>query len=241
MTDTDQSIAELATDPAFIAAVQAAMATKPRRPIVNALGQEINALAGTPLGHVTVSPGQTIASSSWGNPVWNQSIQCFASTSDRDAQWPTPTDGAMCYTVDTQSFWQYRATLGWKSPPRGLIGSATGPASTLVVTASQTVCTLTANVVAGRKYRLYCYARGVQQTAAGLVIFVATTADLANFRPLESYVAVANASVGGGSSALVSPVATGARTFTMTGTTNGGTLQVGASQCEMSLEDLGIP
>lgn len=62
-------------------------------------------------GRLTVAPGQTIASA-WGNTVFDQSVLVFASPADRDAQWPTPHDGSMCFTSDMGIFWVRRAG-GW--------------------------------------------------------------------------------------------------------------------------------
>ena len=57
-----------------------------------------------PAGHQVVAPGQTVASD-WGNHVWDQSTNIFASTADRDAQWATPPDGARAYTRDIGMAW----------------------------------------------------------------------------------------------------------------------------------------
>lgn len=50
-------------------------------------------------GRKQVAPRQTIASQ-WGNEVWDQSVQTFASKADRDTQFPTPHLGACC-ALDT--------------------------------------------------------------------------------------------------------------------------------------------
>lgn len=50
-------------------------------------------------GYQQVSPGQTVQST-WGNTVWNQTLNRFASAADRDAQWPAPPNGAICYLAD---------------------------------------------------------------------------------------------------------------------------------------------
>jgi hypothetical protein len=79
-------------------------------PLVNAAGEEVNPLA--PAGRVTVHPNDLIAST-WGNLVYGQSVNAFASTADRDAQWPAPADGAVCYTVAELTFW-CRASGVWQ-------------------------------------------------------------------------------------------------------------------------------
>jgi hypothetical protein len=81
----------------------------------------VNPLA--PAGRLTVAPNEEIASA-WGNTVFDQSINQFASTADRDAQWPAPPDGALCYTAAETTLWLRRAGV-WQTmivtipaPPR---------------------------------------------------------------------------------------------------------------------------
>jgi hypothetical protein len=61
-------------------------------------------------GRIVVAPGQTIDAVGWGQPVWDQSVQCFDSAADRDNQWPAPHAGSMCYTADTRTLWQHDGT-----------------------------------------------------------------------------------------------------------------------------------
>lgn len=58
-------------------------------------------------GRVQVAPGQTIASADWGNPLWDQSIQCFDTLADANNQFPAASrhPGAMIYTDDTDSLY----------------------------------------------------------------------------------------------------------------------------------------
>jgi hypothetical protein len=65
--------------------------------------------AGAPVGHLVVAPGQTVASN-WGNALWDQSVNAFASAADRDNQWPAPPAAAMAYTQDTRTLWQFDGT-----------------------------------------------------------------------------------------------------------------------------------
>lgn len=73
-------------------------------------------------GRKTVAPGQTIASE-WGNLVWDQSTQNFATTADRNTQWPAPLDGAICYTAAEKTWWVRVGGVwkplfnDWPSPP----------------------------------------------------------------------------------------------------------------------------
>jgi hypothetical protein len=52
-------------------------------------------------GRVQVAPGQVIQSSQWGNPLWDQSVQCFASAADRATQYPAPHEGSLSFLADT--------------------------------------------------------------------------------------------------------------------------------------------
>jgi len=76
----------------------------------------------TPLatGRVTVSPYQDILSS-WGNTVFDQTVNQFASVTDRDSQWTSPPNGAVCYTAGEAQLWVRKAGA-WAalSPPAPL-------------------------------------------------------------------------------------------------------------------------
>jgi hypothetical protein len=56
---------------------------------------------------VDVASGQSIAST-WGNEIRNRTLQIFATSAERDAQFPVATqaEGAHCVTVDTDIVWQ---------------------------------------------------------------------------------------------------------------------------------------
>jgi hypothetical protein len=59
-------------------------------------------------GRVTVNPGDQLLNT-WGNLVFDQSVNVFDTAAARDTQWPTAPGGACCYTVAEQTLWQYRA------------------------------------------------------------------------------------------------------------------------------------
>lgn len=63
----------------------------------------------TATGRIVVAPGQTIESAAWGNPVWDHSVQCFASAADRTSQFPVPHEGAMTFLEDTHWLYVYAA------------------------------------------------------------------------------------------------------------------------------------
>lgn len=57
-------------------------------------------------GRKTVTVGQVIDPNTWGNLVWDQSVQSFASDADRTAQFPVPVRkaGAVTWLDDVQRF-----------------------------------------------------------------------------------------------------------------------------------------
>jgi len=58
-------------------------------------------------GRVQVAPGQVIQSSQWGNPLWDQSVQCFANAADRATQYPAPHEGSLSFLEDTKRLDKY--------------------------------------------------------------------------------------------------------------------------------------
>ena len=70
---------------------------------------------------VDVAQGQQIASP-WGNEIRDRTCQVFASAAERDAQWPTAPNGALCVTLDTNVL--YRRIAGvWRAAPGTLYTS----------------------------------------------------------------------------------------------------------------------
>ena len=66
-------------------------------------------------GRKQVAPGQLIQSSAWGNPLWDQSIQCFNSAADRDNQYPAASwhAGAHVWLDDVKQVQVYTGS-GWR-------------------------------------------------------------------------------------------------------------------------------
>jgi hypothetical protein len=109
----------------------------------------------TPLaaGRQHVNPGDTIAST-WGNTVFDQSVNQFVSTGDRDSQWVGPPDGALCYTAAENTLWLRRTGI-WtvlsgasRLIARSLLTANTSP----VTTETNTGQTVTSDVKANRRY-----------------------------------------------------------------------------------------
>jgi hypothetical protein len=70
-------------------------------------------------GRLHVNPGDTIAST-WGNSVFDQSVNQFASIADRDAQWASPPDGALCYTASEKTLWARLSGAWLRLIPQGV-------------------------------------------------------------------------------------------------------------------------
>ncbi|HEY7487132.1 MAG TPA: hypothetical protein VH912_21935 [Streptosporangiaceae bacterium] len=94
-----------------------------------------------PTGRIQVAPGQTIVSAGWGNPLWDHSVQAFASAADRDNQFPAPQPGAMSFTEDTKTLWVF-VSGAWVPVPTGMRivwGSVAVPIATANTAASAAV------------------------------------------------------------------------------------------------------
>jgi hypothetical protein len=71
-------------------------------------GHVLGAVPYAATGRLQVATGDLIQTL-WGNTVWDQSVNTFATTAARDSQWPAPLDGAMCYTLDAPALWCRKA------------------------------------------------------------------------------------------------------------------------------------
>ena len=85
-------------------------------------------------GRTTVGPGQVIGSD-WGNTVWDQSIQTFASSADRATQYPAPHEGAAAWLEDTNRLDVWDGSQ-WRTVLLGSTGTRTFSASSVVTTNS---------------------------------------------------------------------------------------------------------
>lgn len=61
-------------------------------------------------GRKTVVVGQNIDPVAWGNPLWDQSVQTFASAADRTAQFAAPKQGAVTWLEDVKRLEVYNGT-----------------------------------------------------------------------------------------------------------------------------------
>jgi len=77
-------------------------------------------------GRKTVVVGQVIDPVTWGNPVWDQSVQQFASAADRTSQFGTPLKGAVTWLDDVARLEVWNGAL-WV-PVTGFTPPGTWPA-----------------------------------------------------------------------------------------------------------------
>jgi hypothetical protein len=63
-------------------------------------------------GRKTVVVGQVLDPDLWGNPLWDQSVQTFASAADRATQFPNPKMGAVSYLEDVKRLEVYHGASG---------------------------------------------------------------------------------------------------------------------------------
>jgi hypothetical protein len=198
-----------------------------------------NLRAAGPAGRLVVAPGQTIASA-WGNTTYDQGVLCFANAGDRDAQWPAPHEGSQCYLYDAGTLWMYRSTA-WKALPMGWVAAVTGPASPISAGSSPTaILTLSAPVIAGHWYRMNVVYMGTQQTAASASVRVTTSPSVVQFLGASNSLAQ-NQIFQASAPLLWQASTTGMQTFTLSASTNAGTILSGTGQCQLSIEDIGTP
>lgn len=188
---------------------------------------------------IVVNPGDPVISS-WGNTVFDQSVQSFTNPAQRDAQWPTPLAGAMSYTTDTNTLWVRRAGQ-WKALPLGYQTSAVGPGSQVNAPAAlTTVMSLTFGVTVGRRYRINAFGRGIQQTAAGNPQF-AIADDQSVIKTIVNVTGLPSGSTLLGSGYLLyTPTSTKTALINLQASGGAGTLQITANQCDMVAEDIGF-
>ena len=69
----------------------------------------------------------SVIDTDWGNAISDRTLQSYASVADRDALWPQPRPGSMCYTELDDEYWVTRAGK-WTRLPTGYVGGMRGPA-----------------------------------------------------------------------------------------------------------------
>ena len=231
MTATDLDLDALLDALAARALERAAAA-----PLINAAGDEVTPYAAT--GRLIVNPGDVIASV-WGNTTFDQTVQAYDTAASRDAQWPTPKDGAVCYTVDAVALWLRRAGA-WVGIPAGWLAGAVNATTVNCGSASTTVMSLTYPAVTNRHYRVDAIINGNQASAAGSI-----SAQLGDDATgLAQPFATATAAAAGqnfaraGFHVFKSP-STRTGTVTLYASTSAGTLTTTAGYSRLEVSDLG--
>lgn len=129
------------------------------------------------------------------------------------------------------------------SAPRGWVAQALGPASAVNITGGVVVASVTAPVVAGRRYRITCFGWGQQITAVGPAAYW-TLASAANIDSTQGRfvhdvnVPVASYVKGTGVYTYLA-TASGSQTWALQGFSNGGALAVAVNACFVAVEDIG--
>jgi hypothetical protein len=103
---------------------------------------------------VDVAAGQKIASV-YGNELRDRTLQVFATVAERDAQYATAPNGAICVTLDTNTMWK-RAGGVWVSAvlgPVAAVSVATFQSVAAGATVDVTGLTVTVNALTARRYR----------------------------------------------------------------------------------------
>jgi hypothetical protein len=94
----------------------------------------------TPMGFTNnVVDGQIILAA-WGNEIRDRTVQVFATVAERDSQWATAPNGAMCVTVDTNTLWQRAGGIWVRGPLNtawGVLSALTSPATDQTVTTGE--------------------------------------------------------------------------------------------------------
>jgi hypothetical protein len=125
-----------------------------------------------PTGRKQVAPGQLIQSSAWGNPLWDQSVQCFASPADRANQYPNPHPGAVSFCEDFGTLDVYRGGKWQPILAKFLLSTGQVPTQSVVVASG---VSLTSNVYG----QLILPHTGVTLAAIDAVSCIHWTADTA--------------------------------------------------------------
>jgi len=101
-------------------------------------------------GRIIVAPGQTIESATWGNPVWDQSVQCFDSAASRATQFPTPHAGAVTFLADVGRLEVWLGSVWAGIAGTGFVAARAWGTQNITMTAATSSSTLAVTLPAGR-------------------------------------------------------------------------------------------
>ena len=193
-----------------------------------------------PAGHVVVAPGQTIGSD-WGNAVWNQSVQRFASIADRDAQFTAPVDGAVCYTIAESAHWR-RQGGRWLTIGTAMLAFATNGVQGQVGTGETVFLQTDITLASPRKLRVTSFVAGTETVGGTYMTFrLLVSAVQAGQPSSQPVIAVPNPGLSdrAGSTTLLTDCPAGPVRIQMLGQSAGGIFRVDPGNARMWTEDIG--
>jgi hypothetical protein len=181
-------------------------------------------------GRLHVNPGDNVASS-WGNTVFDQSVNQFLSTADRDSQWPSPPDGALCYTAGEATLWARRSgtwtAVALSPAARGLLAYAetqTAQSGIVTTTADLTGLSITFTLATSRHVELVgdvAFTKAAADTAAWATLLIS---DGANNMQTQRFVDMLAPGNHGITVRRVLPLAAGTYTYKLRASTAAGYL-----------------
>lgn len=122
--------------------------------------------------------GEEVLAADFNSYVQNQLTPTFTGTAQRDAQWASPPNGAVCITVDTGAFWQRIGGVWYK--PFSQLGYAQTTAATNGITgagADIAGLSVTLTMPAGRRIRIAAYCSRLNGAASNSLGYLRIVGD----------------------------------------------------------------
>lgn len=111
--------------------------------------------------------------------LMDQTVPRFATTTERDGQWPNPPDGALCVTTDTTTLWVRRAGV-WAQP----LSTVTGPDATTGITHAARI---RGGYLAGNTDSNGNFLMALSPPLGNVMLAMATNSDAPNARFITPY------------------------------------------------------
>lgn len=188
---------------------------------------------------------QPVSSVDFNDYIQEQVIASFPSASARDTgsgQWASPQEGAYSWLLDTNTPWVRRGGV-WVPAPLGVIGTAVSTASIdLSALSDVTGCTVTVNLVTGRRYRItgFCYGQQITNTSANVyAIIVGPQVTGGNRRMFHQTAVGPNTAVTGGASWDLVSASTGSATYKIQALSTSSAYRIAAGDAQITVEDIG--
>lgn len=188
---------------------------------------------------------EEVLAADFNNYVQNQTVPAFASTTERDAQWPSPPNGAMCVvTTGATTLYLRIAGVWYPQYPGGKITTATrttdaGPQGPEAVFLS----TGTIAPAANRSLRIEAFARSIDSSVANGVSALRIREGTTTAGTLRCEAVVAANAVNSGSSVYMAVEVSSTATqysLTLTGLSGNSTLRAATSYpCFLRISDAG--